>query len=319
MLKVAVLDDYQRVAQKYGDWSTLTGKIKLRVFNTFIQNEKDLVDKLKQFDVVCLMRERTKLPETVINKLPNLKLVVTSGMWNPSVDGNALKNKNIIFSGTDNQFHSTAELSWILTMIVWRGIKKELNNINNGHWQTEIGNSLYGKTLGVFGLGRQGKQVANFGRAFGMKVLAWSHNLTNEICQKEKVIYASKEYFFKNVDILSIHIKLSERTKNIINLDIINQMKKSSIIINTSRGPILNENDLIYAIRNKLIFGAGLDVYDVEPLPKNHVFRKLSKNYNLVLTPHIGYVSNETYTKFHQGYVLAVKGFIDDKPINVLN
>ena len=319
MLNVAVLDDYQKVTHKYANWEKLNGKINLKVFSEFIDNEDLLVKRLLKFDVLCLMRERTKLSSDLIKQLPNLKLVVTSGMWNASVDTISLKKNNIIFSGTDNRYHSTAELAWLLIMLVWRGIKIEFKNIENGYWQSEIGRSLYDKTLGVFGLGRQGKQVAKFGKSFGMNVIAWSHNLTSEKCLTEKVKYVDEKTFFKKSDIVSIHTKLSDRTNNFVNLNKISLMKKTSIIVNTSRGPILNEKDLIYAIKNKVISGAGLDVFDNEPLPNKHVLRDLSRSHNLVLTPHIGYVSEETYQKFHSGYVKAIEGFINDKPINVLN
>ena len=195
----------------------------------------------------------------------------------------------------------------------------EFENIKRGKWQTTIGRTLHGKTLGIFGLGKQGKQVAKFGHAFGMNVIAWSHNLTKEQCDKENVNLVSSNELFKKSDVLSIHTKLSDRTLGFINLDKINLMKSSSIIVNTSRGQIINENDLIYSIKNKIISGAGIDVYDKEPLPSNHELRKLTTQYNLVLTPHIGYVSSETYKKFHQGYVDAISSFLNGKPINVLN
>ena len=189
----------------------------------------------------------------------------------------------------------------------------------NQQWQTQIGRSLFGKTMGIFGLGRQGKQVAKFANAFGMNVIAWSHNLTPEKCKKENVKYSEEKMFFENLDILSIHTKLSERTNNFISYEKMSLMKKTSIIINTSRGPIINEKDLIFCLENKIISGAGLDVYNIEPLPENHTLRSLTKNLNLVLTPHIGYVSAETYEKFHEGYVIAIEAFLNDTPINVLN
>ena len=319
MLNVAVLDDYQNVTKKFGNWSKLDGKINLKIFNKFFDNSDDLVKCLLDFEVLCLMRERTVLSASIINKLPMLKLVITTGMWNPSVDTSALKKREIVFCGTDNRIESTAELSWLLTQVVWRNISQEFVNMKNGDWQTSIGRTLYGKTLGIFGLGKQGKQVARFGNAFGMNVISWSHNLTKTACNKENVTYVSSDEMFKTSDVLSIHTKLSDRTKGYINYEKIQMMKKDSIIINTSRGPIINEKDLIFAIKNFIISGVGLDVYDIEPLPENHTFRHLSKDYNVVLTPHLGYVSSETYYKFHQGYVNAIEAFINKKPINVLN
>ena len=319
MLNVAVLDDYQNVTKKFGNWSELDGKINLKVFNKYFENSDELVKYLLDFDVLCLMRERTSLSSSIIEKLPKLKLVITTGMWNPSVDINSLNQRKIIFCGTDNKIESTAELSWLLTQVVWRNISQEFVNMKNGDWQTSIGRTLYGKTLGIFGLGKQGKQVARFGNAFGMNVIAWSHNLTKEVCDLENVTLVSSDKMFKNSDVLSIHTKLSDRTRGFINSKQIKMMKKTSIIINTSRGPIINEKDLINCIKDNSISGVGLDVYDIEPLPIDHELRNLSKKYNVVLSPHLGYVSSETYEKFHQGYVDAIVSFINKKPINVLN
>ncbi len=319
MLNVAVLDDYQNVTKKFGNWSELEGKINLKIFNKYFDDSKELVKYLLDFDVLCLMRERTLLSSSIINQLPKLKLVITTGMWNPSIDTETLNKRKIIFCGTENRIESTAELSWLLTQVVWRNVSQEFINMKNGDWQTSIGRTLYGKTLGIFGLGKQGKQVAKFGKAFGMNVIAWSHNLTKEICDLEKVTLVSSDEMFKISDVLSIHTKLSERTRGFIDHSKIQMMKKSAIIINTSRGPIIKEKDLINSIKKLSISGVGLDVYDVEPLPEKHEFRELSKNYNVVLTPHLGYVSSETYEKFHQGYVEAIHSYINGKPINVLN
>ena len=319
MLNVAVLDDYQNVTKKFGNWSELDDKINLKIFNKYFDDLDELVKCLSDFDVLCLMRERTVLSSSIINKLPKLKLVITTGMWNPSVDANALNKRKIVFCGTENRIESTAELSWLLTQVVWRNISQEFVKMKNGGWQTSIGRTLYGKTLGIFGLGKQGKQVAKFGNAFGMNVIAWSHNLTRDICDLEKVTLVSSDEMFKISDVLSIHTKLSDRTRGFIDYSKIKMMKKTSIIINTSRGPIINEKDLINSIKSRSISGVGLDVYDVEPLPEEHEFRELSHNYNVVLTPHLGYVSSETYEKFHQGYVNAILSYINGKPINVLN
>ncbi len=319
MLNVAVLDDYQNVTKKFGNWSELDDKINLKIFNKYFDDLDELVKCLSDFDVLCLMRERTVLSSSIINKLPKLKLVITTGMWNPSVDANALNKRKIVFCGTENRIESTAELSWLLTQVVWRNISQEFVKMKNGGWQTSIGRTLYGKTLGIFGLGKQGKQVAKFGNAFGMNVIAWSHNLTKDICDLEKVTLVSSDEIFKISDVLSIHTKLSDRTRGFIDYSKIKMMKKTSIIINTSRGPIINEKDLINSIKSHSISGVGLDVYDVEPLPEEHEFRELSQNYNVVLTPHLGYVSSETYEKFYQGYVNAILSYINGKPINVMN
>ena len=319
MLNVAVLDDYQNVTRKFGNWSELENKINLKIFNKYFDNSDELVKCLSDVDVLCLMRERTVLSSGIINKLPKLKIVITTGMWNPSVDINALNKRKIVFCGTENRIESTAELSWLLTQVVWRNIFQEFVNMKNGDWQTSIGRTLYGKTLGIFGLGKQGKQVARFGNAFGMNVIAWSHNLTKEVCDLENVTLVSSDEMFKNSDVLSIHTKLSERTKEYIDYSKIQMMKKTSIIINTSRGPIINEKDLINSIKIHSISGVGLDVFNVEPLPKKHELRDLTQNYNVVLTPHLGYVSSETYEKFHQGYVDAILSYINGKPINLLN
>ena len=319
MLNVAVLDDYQNVTRKFANWSELDGKISLKVFNKYFDNLNELVKCLSDFEVLCLMRERTILSSSIINQLPKLKLVITTGMWNPSVDTDALNKRKIVFCGTENSIESTAELAWLLIQMVWRNISQEFVNMKNGDWQTSIGRTLYGKTLGIFGLGKQGKQVARFGNAFGMNVIAWSHNLTKEVCDLENVTLVSSDKMFKNSDVLSIHTKLSDRTRGFINSKQIKMMKKTSIIINTSRGPIINEKDLINCIKDNSISGVGLDVYDIEPLPIDHELRNLSKKYNVVLSPHLGYVSSETYEKFHQGYVDAIVSFINKKPIKVLN
>ena len=312
-IKVAILDDYQNVAHHFANWEKLSAYIELKVFNEYIGDNTNLSEKLIDFDVLCLMRERTPLPSALINKLPNLKLVITSGMWNASVDSVALKNKNIIYCGTETEIHPTAELAWALIMNSWRGLQTEIENMKKGNWQTTIGRGLKGNILGIFGLGKQGMQVANFGKAFGMRIIAWSHNLKKEDCQKVDVEYVCSEDLFKLSDILTIHSRLSERTRGYINKDKFNLMKKDSVIVNTSRGPIIKEQDLIDALNEEKISHAALDVFDHEPLPKNHILRKTK---NLIITPHIGYVSSEAYVKFFNGYLKAIEGFLNKKIIN---
>ena len=227
-IKVAILDDYQNVTHHFANWETLCDKIELKVFNEYIGDDPYLSEKLFDYDVLCLMRERTPLPEELINKLPNLKLVITSGMWNASVDVEALKKRNVIFCGTDTKIHSTAELAWALIMNSWRGLQTEIQNMRDGTWQTTIGRGLKGNTLGILGLGKQGKQVAHFAKAFGMRVIAWSHNLNVEECKKIDVEYVESLDLFKKSDILTIHTRLSERTRAFVNKDKLQLMKKSS-------------------------------------------------------------------------------------------
>ena len=315
-IKVAILDDYQNVTHNFADWNSLSDKIDLNIFNEYIGNDNNLAEQLKDYDVLCLMRERTPLPKELINKLPNLKLVITSGMWNASIDTDALKERNIVYCGTDTKIHSTAELAWALIMNSWRGLQTEIQNMKNGNWQTTVGRGLKGNTLGIFGLGKQGLQVANFAKAFDMKVIAWSHNLKKEDCEKVNVEYVSSPDLFKMSDILTIHTRLSERTQGYINKDKLKLMKKESVIVNTSRGPIIKEQDLIDALNQGTISFAALDVFDQEPLPADHVLRKTK---NTILTPHIGYVSVESYEKFFNGYLKAIEAFLKGNSINQIS
>ena len=202
-IKVAILDDYQNITHNFADWNSLSDKIDLKIFYEYIGNDNNLAEQLKDYDVLCLMRERTPLPKELINKLPNLKLVITSGMWNASIDTDALKERNIVYCGTDTKIHSTAELAWALIMNSWRGLQTEIENMKNGNWQTTVGRGLKGNTLGIFGLGKQGLQVANFAKAFDMRVIAWSHNLKKEDCKKANVEYVSSSDLFKMSDILN--------------------------------------------------------------------------------------------------------------------
>tara|TARA_B100000886_G_scaffold335632_1_gene293011 strand:- start:431 stop:1387 length:957 start_codon:yes stop_codon:yes gene_type:complete len=312
-INVAILDDYQNAAHQFANWSLLEEKINLTIFNRYICKANKLAEKLIHCDVLCLMRERTPLTEKLIRQLPNLKLVVTSGMWNASIDIEALKKRKIIYCGTDSKIHPTAELAWSLIMNSWRGLQKEIQNMKDGNWQTTIGRSLRGNTLGIFGLGKQGLQVAKFGKAFGMNVIAWSHNLSEKDCKKADIKYVNSKELFSLSDILTIHTRLSDRTQGYINKNKLNLMKKESIIVNTSRGPIINEQDLIEALNNETISFAALDVYDQEPLPRDHPLRKTK---NTILTPHIGFVSKETYELFFKGYFNAIEAFLNGKLIN---
>ena len=315
-MKVAILDDYQNITHHFANWEKLSEKIELKIFNEYIGGDLNLSEMLYDYDVLCLMRERTPLPGSLINKLPNLKLVITSGMWNASVDAETLKEKNIIYCGTETKIHSTAELAWALIMNSWRGLQTEIQNMRDGNWQTTIGRGLKGNTLGIFGLGKQGLQVANYAKAFGMRVIAWSHNLKQEDCKKVDVEYVKSDDLFKMSDILTIHTRLSDRTRGYIGKNNLQLMKKNSVIVNTSRGSIIKEQDLIDALNNDVISCAALDVYDQEPLPRDHILRRTK---NLILTPHIGYVSEEAYEKFFNGYLKAIESFINKSPINEIS
>ena len=312
-IKVAILDDYQNVTHKFADWKLLDKNIELTIFNQYIGSNPNLAEKLSNYDVLCVMRERTPLPKELINKLHNLKLVITSGMWNASIDTETLRARNITYCGTETKIHSTAELAWALIMNSWRGLQIEIDNMKDGNWQTTVGRGLKGNTLGIFGLGKQGLQVANFGRAFGMRIIAWSHNLKKEDCEKANVEYVSSPDLFKMSDILTMHTRLSARTEGYINKDKLKLMIKESVLVNTSRGPIIKEQDLIEALNQGIISFAALDVYDQEPLPSGHILRKTQ---NTILTPHIGYVSVEAYEKFFNGYLKAIESFLNGKPVN---
>ncbi|MDC3088708.1 D-2-hydroxyacid dehydrogenase family protein [Alphaproteobacteria bacterium] len=315
-IRVAILDDYQNVTHHFANWEALREKVELKVFNKYIGDDTDLSEQLFGYDVLCLMRERTPLPKNLINKLPNLKLVITSGMWNASIDSETLKKKNIIYCGTETKIHSTAELAWALIMNSWRGLQTEIQNMKDGNWQTTIGRGLKGNILGIFGLGKQGLQVVGYAKAFGMRVIAWSHNLKQEDCEKVGVEHVTSADLFKMSDILTIHTRLSDRTRGYVDKNNLKLMKKGSVIVNTSRGPIIKEQDLIEALNNEVISCVALDVYDKEPLPKDHILRKTK---NLILTPHIGYVSEEAYKKFFNGYLKAIEAFINKKPINQIS
>jgi phosphoglycerate dehydrogenase-like enzyme len=312
-IKVAILDDYQNVAHKFANWKLLDKNIELTIFNQYIGSNPNLAEKLSNYDVLCVMRERTPLPKELINKLHNLKLVITSGMWNASIDTETLRARNITYCGTETKIHSTAELAWALIMNSWRGLQIEIDNMKDGNWQTTVGRGLKGNTLGIFGLGKQGLQVANFAKAFDMRVIAWSHNLKKEDCEKANVEYVGSSDLFKMSDILTIHTRLSDRTQGYINKDKLKLMKKESVIVNTSRGPIIKEQDLIDALNQGTISCAALDVFDHEPLPASHVLRKTK---NAILTPHIGYVSVEAYKSFFNGYLKAIEAFLNGELIN---
>lgn len=315
--RIAILDDYQNVALTLADWSVLKD-VEIKVFNKPL-GEMDAVAKaLAGFSIVCAMRERTAFPRTLIEKLPDLKLLITTGMRNASIDVEAAKAHGVTVCGTESAGHPTAELAVGLMIDLARKISLENARMKAGEaWQQTIGGDLYGKTLGILGLGKLGTRVAKVGLAFGMKVVAWSQNLTEDKCREAGVGFAgSKENLLKASDFVSIHLVLSPRSRGLIGAADLAQMKPSAYLINTSRGPIVDEPALIAALQSRTIAGAALDVYDTEPLPRDHPLRKLS---NAITTPHLGYVTQDNYRMFYAHTVEAIRGFLDGKPVRVIS
>jgi phosphoglycerate dehydrogenase-like enzyme len=314
--RCAVLDDYQNVALKMADWSRVTGDADVTVFNERLGDEAAVARALQGFGIVCLMRERTPFPRSLIEKLPDLKLIVTTGLKNASIDVAAAKERGILVCGTEGAKHPTAELAVGLMIDLARHISDENARMKAGEaWQATIGADLFGHTLGIVGLGNLGQRVAKVGLAFGMKVIAWSQNLTPERCAEHGVTYATKADLFQQSDFISIHMVLSDRSRGLISATDLGMMKPTAYIINTSRGPIIDEAALIAALQNRTIAGAGLDVFDTEPLPRDHALRTLP---NVVITPHLGYVTQDGYRAFYGGTVEAIRAFLDGKPIRVI-
>jgi len=314
-MKVAILDDYQGVAEQLVDWSKFKDSCEIKVFNQPFENEDHAIENLKSFDALLIMRERTPMTKRLMDSCPNLKFIATSGMRNLGIDLEYAKSKGIIVSGSEGNKNPTAELTWALILGLARNIKQESENMYQGYWQTTIGFELKGKTLGIMGLGNLGSMVAKVGKAFGMEVLAWSENLKIAEAEKNGAIAVTKEELFEKSDFLTIHYLLSDRSRNLVKYDDISKMKKTAFIINTSRGPIINEDDLIKALQDEIIAGAGLDVYAIEPLPENHKLRFLQ---NVLLTPHIGYVTLDNYTKWYNQMAEDLQAFLDGQPIRVL-
>ncbi len=315
MLKVAILDDYQNVSQQFVDLEKLSGKYEFKIFSEPLIDEADAIDQLADFEALLIMRERTPMTKNLIDNLSKLKFIITSGLRNRSIDLEAAKKRNVIVCGTDSNIHPTPELTWALILGLARNLKEEIDNMYQGYWQTTIGIELKGKILGLIGLGRVGSQVAKIGKAFGMQVMAWSENLNLDTCKELNVLPCSKEDLLKSSDFLSIHVQGGERYKNCITIKELDKMKKTAFLINTSRGPIINEDDLIIALSTNEIAGAGLDVYEKEPLPENNKLRFLP---NALLTPHIGYVTAENYSIYYNQMIEALESCVNGKPIRVI-
>jgi len=315
-LRCAILDDYQNVALSMADRSKLDAEIEITVFNEHLGSADKVIAALKGFAIVCAMRERTAFPRAVIEALPELKLLITTGMRNASIDLAAAKANNVVVCGTPGFGNGTAAIATGLMLELARHIGYENARLKTGAaWQTTIGLDLEDMTLGLLGLGRLGSRMAEIGRAFKMNVIAWSQNLNPDKCREAGVDYVGRDDLFRRADFLSIHLQLSDRTRGLIGASELALMKKSAYLINTSRGPIVYEAALIAALRGKRIAGAGLDVFDVEPLPIDHPFRKLD---NVVLTPHLGYVTAQNYRAYFAGMVDDIRGFLDGKPVRVL-
>ena len=316
MVKVAILDDYQNVSQEFFDLKKLSGKYEIKIFSEPFLNEDEAIEQLSDFEALLIMRERTPITKKLIESLKKLKFIVTSGMRNNAIDLEAAKKNKIIVSGTEINANPTAELTWALILGLARNIKPEIDNMFQGYWQTTIGVELKGKILGLIGLGKVGSQVAKIGKAFGMQVMAWSENLNLDTCKELNVLPSSKDDLLQNSDFLSIHVQGGERYKELIKLNEFDKMKKTAFIINTSRGHIINEDDLIIALSTNVIAGAGLDVYEKEPLQENNKLRFLP---NTLLLPHIGYVTAENYSIFYNQMIENLEACVNGKPIRIIN
>ena len=315
MIKVAILDDYQNAFEHIVETDKYKDKYDFKVFNEPFVSEAEAGVALQEFDALLVMRERTPITKSLLVDLPNLKYLMTSGMRNNAIDLKATKARNIFVCGTEINSNPTAELSWTLILGLARNLKQEVDNMFQGYWQTSIGLELKGKTLGLIGLGKIGTQMAKIGQAFGMQVSAWSENLDLTHANKIGVLPMSKEDLLTTSDIISIHVVLGDRYKNLITQKEFKQMKKSAFIINTSRGPIINELDLVKALEDEVIAGAGLDVYDKEPLSQDHKLRFLP---NALLLPHLGYVTVENYALFYTQMLENLESCLAGKPIRII-
>jgi phosphoglycerate dehydrogenase-like enzyme len=317
MMRVAVLDDYQGAALHAADWQSLHPAVQIEAFPGHIADQDALARRLHTFECVVLMRERTPFPKSLIERLPNLRLIVSAGMRNAALDVEAATARGIQVCGTEMLGYPTAELAWGLVIALMRRIPRENAAIRSGTWQLPLlGNGLQGKTLGVVGLGRLGSQVASYGKLFRMNVVAWSQNLTDEKAAEHGARRVGKDELFAASDVISIHLVLSERSRGLVGAADLARMKKTAYLVNTSRGPIVDEAALLDCLGARRIGGAALDVYNVEPVRKDHPFLALD---NVILTPHLGYATEEAYHAIYSQTVEAIRGFLDGKPVRPLN
>ena len=310
-MKVAILDDYQNVALEMADWSSVASRAEITVFNDHVADPEAVIERLMPFDVICVMRERTPLSREIIERLPRLKLIASTALRNASIDMAAAEERGIRVTRTGYRSTPTIEMTWALILASARHIVRESNSVRRGGWQTSIGRELGGRTLGVLGLGNIGAPVARIGRAFGMKVIAWSQNMTAEIAEAAGTTLVEKEELFREADVLTVHLVLSPRTRGLVGAAELALMKPDSWLVNTSRGPIVDEDALIRALESRAIAGAAIDVFSIEPLPADHPFRRLD---NVLATPHIGYVAEDLYRTFYGDAAAAVAAWLDEMP-----
>jgi phosphoglycerate dehydrogenase-like enzyme len=315
-VQIAVIDDWQDVARNVVDWSVLESIGQVSFIHEYPADSANLAGRLSEFDVICVMRERTRFDEALLRQLPKLKLLVTGGMRNAALDLKAAAALGIQVCGTDSYKHAAPELTWALIMAATRNLVAEANALRAGQWQQGLGGDLHGKTLGILGLGSIGQRVAQFGQVFGMRVIAWSENLTAERAAQVGVSYVSKQELFEQADVLSVHLVLSDRSRGLVNAEALGWMKPTALLVNTARGPIVDEAALIKALQKRQLAGAALDVFDVEPLPPLHPFRTLD---NVLATPHVGYVSQQNYQLFFSQMIEDIQAWSAGAPIRLMN
>ncbi|TFY89087.1 D-2-hydroxyacid dehydrogenase family protein [Pseudomonas kairouanensis] len=314
-LQIAVIDDWQNVARGVVDWSALDAVGQVQFLHDYPADTATMIERLKGFDVICLMRERSTFDKALLQGLPRLKLLVTGGMRNAAVDITAAKALGVTVCGTDSYKQAAPELTWALIMASTRNLLAEANSLRAGGWQVGLGGDLYGKTLGVLGLGSIGQKVAQFAQVFGMRVIAWSENLTPERAAQSGVTWVSKQALFEQADILTVHLVLSERSRHLVDAQALGWMKPSARLVNTSRGPIVDEQALVSALESGRLAGAALDVFAEEPLPVDHPFRRLS---TVLATPHVGYVSEQNFRQFYAQMIEDIQAWADGTPIRML-
>ena len=314
-VQIAVLDDWQDVARDVVDWTALDAIGQVSFLHDFPADNATLAQRLQAFQVICVMRERTRFDEDLLRRLPNLKLLVTGGMRNAALDLKAAAALGIQVCGSDSYKHAAPELTWALIMAATRNLLAEANALRAGHWQQGLGGDLHGKTLGILGLGSIGQKVAGFGQAFGMRVIAWSENLTPERAAAVGVTHVSKQQLFEQADVLSVHLVLSERSRGLVDAEALGWMQPHSLLVNTARGPIVDEAALIKALQKQQLGGAALDVFEQEPLPAHHPFRTLD---TVLATPHVGYVSRQNYQRFFSQMIEGIQAWSTGAPIRLL-